>query len=98
MSKDMIINYSPHEARVAIMENGLVSELYYERLKEKGIVGNIYKGKILKILPGMEAAFVDIGVERAAFLYVDDVLSEDTIFDESDTPAPRRKGKKVPIE
>ena len=75
MPKDIIINYSPHEARVAVMESsGLVSELYYERLKEKGIVGNIYKGRVLRVLPSMEAAFVDIGVERAAFLYIDDVL------------------------
>lgn len=93
----MIVNYSPHEARVAIMENGLVSELYYERLREKGIVGNIYKGKVLKVLPGMEAAFVDIGVERAAFLYIGDVLPGNVIFDDDDVPPPKRD-EKIKIE
>ncbi len=97
MSKDMIINYSPHEARVAVMENGLVSELYYERLKEKGIVGNIYKGKVLKVLPGMEAAFVDIGVERAAFLYIDDVL-EGRIIDEDGKRQRSGRDPKIKIE
>lgn len=97
----MIINYSPYEARVAVMESGLVSELYYERLREKGIVGNIYKGKVVKVLPGMESAFVDIGVERAAFLYIDDILSEDVILDDGETtsPPPRNKKEaKVPID
>ncbi len=98
MPKDMIINHSPHEARVAVMENGIVSELYYERLKERGIVGNIYKGKVLKVLPGMEAAFVDIGVERAAFLYIDDVLPEDVIFDDEGTQVPSKRDEKPTIE
>ena len=99
MPKDMIINYSPHEARVAVMEsNGLVSELYFERLKEKGIVGNIYKGKVLKVLPSMDAAFVDIGVERAAFLYIDDVQPENVIFDEEEKTTPVGRNEKVKID
>jgi ribonuclease G len=75
MPKDIIINYTSYETRVAVIENGLLSELHHEREKEKGIVGNIYKGKVAKVLPGMESAFIDIGEERAAFLYVDDVLT-----------------------
>ncbi|MBF0279159.1 MAG: Rne/Rng family ribonuclease [SAR324 cluster bacterium] len=98
MPKDMIINYSPHEARVAVMENGLVSELYYERLKEKGIVGNIYKGKVLKVLPGMEAAFVEIGVERAAFLYIDDVLEDNSVIDEEGRRPRSGRDPKIKIE
>ncbi len=99
MPKDIIINYSPHEARVAVMESsGLVSELYYERLKEKGIVGNIYKGRVLRVLPSMEAAFVDIGVERAAFLYIDDVLPENVIFDDEEKPSPVKHNEKIKIE
>src|SRR6185295_3295284 len=59
--------------RVALIEKGVLSELFIERKKERGIVGNIYKGRVVRVLPGMQAAFVDIGVEKAAFLYVADV-------------------------
>src|SRR5579863_7245320 len=82
--KEIIINHAPMETRVAVMENSLVTELYYERPKEKGVVGNIYKGKVLKVLPGMESAFVDIGLEKASFLYVDDVLPDFTVYDDYD--------------
>jgi ribonuclease G len=82
--KDIIINHASMETRVAVMENNIVTELYYERPKEKGVVGNIYKGKVLKVLPGMESAFVDIGLEKASFLYVDDVLPDFTVYDEYD--------------
>jgi len=73
MGKKIIINHAKHEIRVALLENGLVSELFYEREKNKSVVGNIYKGRVLKVLPGMESAFIDIGLEKAAFLYVDDI-------------------------
>jgi len=82
--KEIIINHAPMETRVAVMENSLVTELYYERPKEKGVVGNIYKGRVLKVLPGMESAFVDIGLGKASFLYVDDVLPDFTVYDEYD--------------
>ena len=59
-----------------MVEDGVVSEIFYERVKNKSVVGNIYKGKVLKVLPGMEAAFVDIGLEKATFLYVDDIRTE----------------------
>jgi ribonuclease G len=73
MANELVINTTSHETRVALIENGTISELYIERTKVKGIVGNIYKGRVVRVLPGMQAAFVDIGLEKAAFLYVADV-------------------------
>jgi ribonuclease G len=76
MAKELVINTTSHETRVAILENGHIAELYIERTRERGIVGNIYKGRVIRVLPGMQAAFVDIGLDKAAFLYVADVLDE----------------------
>jgi ribonuclease G len=76
MTKELVINTTSHETRVALLENSHIAELYIERVRERSIVGNIYKGKVLRVLPGMQAAFVDIGLEKAAFLYVADVLDE----------------------
>ncbi|HWV38701.1 MAG TPA: Rne/Rng family ribonuclease, partial [Vulgatibacter sp.] len=73
MSSSLVINASGSESRVALIENGQISEFYLERNAEKGIVGNIYKGRVVRVLPGMQAAFVDIGLDKAAFLYVTDV-------------------------
>jgi ribonuclease G len=73
MANELIINVRPQETRVALLEDRGLAELYIERTKDRGIVGNIYKGKVVKVLPGMQAAFVDIGLEKAAFLYVTDV-------------------------
>ena len=74
MANELVINTTSHETRVALIENGTIAELYIERTKVKGIVGNIYKGRVVRVLPGMQAAFVDIGLEKAAFLYVADVF------------------------
>ncbi len=71
--QDILINWAPQETRVAIVENGAVQELHLERALERGLVGNIYAGKVARVLPGMQSAFVDIGLERAAFLHVADV-------------------------
>ncbi len=76
MTKELVINTTSHETRVALLESGHITELYIERSRERGIVGNIYQGKVIRVLPGMQAAFVDIGMEKAAFLYVADVLDE----------------------
>jgi len=76
MTKELVINTTSHETRVALLENGHIAELYIERSRERGIVGNIYRGRVIRVLPGMQAAFVDIGMEKAAFLYVADVLDE----------------------
>ncbi|MDP3504492.1 MAG: Rne/Rng family ribonuclease [Myxococcales bacterium] len=74
MSSILVINAAGRETRVALVENGGIAEFYLERKKDKGIVGNVYKGRVTRVLPGMQAAFVDIGEEKAAFLYVGDVL------------------------
>ncbi len=73
MSEEILINVTPQETRVAVVENGVLQEVHIERARHRGIAGNIYKGKICRILPGMQAAFVDIGLDRAAFLQVSDI-------------------------
>jgi ribonuclease G len=73
VSEEVLINVTPQETRVAVVENGVLQEVYIERTQARGIVGNIYKGKVVRILPGMQAAFVDIGSERTAFLHATDV-------------------------
>ena len=78
MSNILVINASGQETRVALIEQGTISEYYLERKDEKGIVGNIYKGRVVRVLPGMQAAFVDIGLDKAAFLYVGDIVSDPT--------------------
>ena len=74
MSSILVINAAGRETRVALVENGDIAEFYLERKKDKGIVGNIYKGRVVRVLPGMQAAFLDIGLDKAAFLYVSDVV------------------------
>ena len=74
MGNELVINTTSQETRIALIENGTIAELYIERSKVKGIVGNIYIGRVIRVLPGMQAAFVDIGLEKAAFLYVADVF------------------------
>ena len=76
MTKELVVNTTSHETRIALLESGHIAELYIERNRELGIVGNIYRGRVIRVLPGMQAAFVDIGLEKAAFLYVADVLDE----------------------
>jgi len=71
--EDILINWSPQETRVAVVENGSVQELHIERTLERGLVGNVYSGRVARVLPGMQSAFIDIGLERAAFLHVADL-------------------------
>jgi ribonuclease G len=73
MSDEILVNVGPTETRVALIENGVVQEIYIERVKHKGFVGNIYKGKVVRVLPGMQAAFIDIGQEKAGFIHADDI-------------------------
>ena len=83
MSSELIINYRPHETRVALLENGTLVEFQVERGERgAGLLGNIYRGRVIRVLPGMQAAFVDIGLEKAAFLYVDDVCEQPGDFEE----------------
>ncbi|MCL4802284.1 MAG: ribonuclease E/G, partial [Burkholderiales bacterium] len=76
MSEDVLINVTPQETRVAVIANGVVQELHVERAAFRGLVGNIYMGRVGRVLPGMQSAFVDIGLERAAFLHVADIWEE----------------------
>lgn len=76
MSSEILINVTREEIRVGLLESGQVVEFYVERKRDASLVGNIYKGKVVKILPGMQSAFVDIGLEKAAFLYVADIMTE----------------------
>ena len=77
MTSELIINVTREESRVALLEGGQVVELYIERKKDTSLVGNVYKGRVLKILPGMQSSFIDIGLEKAAFLYVSDIMPND---------------------
>src|SRR5258705_10100112 len=78
MSKEMIVSVNGREKKIAILENGKVSEFYIERGEENsGVAGNVYKGRVMRVLPGMQSAFVDIGLERDAFLYVSDFFDEE---------------------
>jgi len=95
MGKQIIINHTKHEIRIALLQGNSVNEIFYEREREKSVVGNIYKGKVLKVLPGMESAFIDIGLEKAAFLYVDDIRTDpdqidiDSDEDDDDSGKPK---------
>jgi ribonuclease G len=86
MANELVINVRPQETRVALLEDRVPVELYIERTKDRGIVGNIYKGKVVKVLPGMQAAFVDIGLGKAAFLYVTDVYGGMEEYEEMGFP------------
>lgn len=76
MANELIINVTLGETRVARLENGVVAELYIEHAKDQGVVGNVYKGKVVRVLPGMQAAFVEIGLDRTAFLHASDVIAD----------------------
>jgi len=96
MQEDILINWSPQETRVAVVENGVLQELHVERTLERGLVGNVYLGKVARVLPGMQSAFIDIGLERAAFLHVADVWHRPA---EGETiSAARAAATQVPIE
>jgi ribonuclease G len=85
MTKEMIISSSAHETRVAILEEDQVAEVFIERERSRGVVGNLYKGRVSKVLPGMQSAFVDLGLERDGFLYVSDVVATFEEFDRLET-------------
>jgi ribonuclease G len=89
MSEEILINVTPRETRVAVVENGMLQEVHIERTSRRGYVGNIYKGRVLRVMPGMQAAFVDIGLERAAFLHASDILrAAPAESGEGEEPAP----------
>jgi len=94
MTKEMIISSTVHETRVAILEDDQVVEVFIEREQSRGVVGNVYKGRVSKVLPGMQSAFVDLGLERDAFLYVTDVINptEESLEDDDDDVADAAPG------
>jgi ribonuclease G len=96
MARDLIVSTSPRETRVALLEDGVVSELFLEREAQRGIVGSIYKGRVTRVLPGMQSAFVDLGLERDAFLHAADVFEElpENLLTAEETAAARN----APIE
>ena len=104
MTKEMIVSSSAHETRVAILEDDQVAEIFIERERQRGVVGNLYKGRVSKVLPGMQSAFVDLGLERDGFLYVTDVIPSSEEFDCLETdeddgsapPAPAENGGAAP--
>ena len=114
MGRQIIINAAPWETRVAVLDDTTLSELYVERGRDHGIAGNIYKGKVVRVLPGMQAAFVDVGLDKAAFLHVSDLPppaeaepaepGDDAVEpiaadpDDEAAPIPRRRAPLPPIE
>ena len=78
MTTEILINVAPRENRGALIENGVLTELFVERQSRRGIVSNLYKGRVQRVLPGMQAAFIDVGLERTAFLHAADIAQPDS--------------------
>ena len=95
MNKEMIVSSNGHETMVAILEDDLVSEIFVERERQRGVVGNVYKGRVSKVLPGMQSAFVDIGLERDGFLYVADVVDTIEEFERLEAGDERGRARKA---
>src|SRR3979490_1266066 len=93
MTKEMIISSNGHETMVAILEDDLVAEVFVERERQRGVVGNVYKGRVSKVLPGMQSSFIDIGLERDGFLYVADVLASLDELDSGEDDDSSARGK-----
>lgn len=104
MSSEILVNFTPMETRVALVENGVVQEVVVERSQRRGIVGNIYKGKVIRVLPGMQAAFVDIGLAKAGFLHAADIAqAPDSPFPNDGGAVPDirqllREGQKIVVQ
>src|SRR5690242_5314704 len=89
MNKELFVSSTPHETRVGMVEDDLLAEIYLERENEYTLAGSIYKGRVTRVLPGMQSAFVDIGLERDAFLYVSDFMELQDEEDVDEIPAGR---------
>ncbi len=102
MSEEILINVTPQETRIAIVENGVLQEVHVERTSNRGIVGNIYKGKVVRILPGMQAAFIEVGLKRTAFLHAADMFVPDAPRNGQSEPPPinelLREGQDVLVQ
>src|ERR1051326_8975329 len=98
MSKELFISSSPHETKVAVLEDDELVEVYHERETGWALVGSIYKGRVTRVLPGMQSAFVDIGLERDAFLYVSDFFEDSEEYDKVVSEAEARVGRVTAAE
>src|SRR5450755_4095596 len=96
MSKEIYISSTPHETRLAIVEDEALTEIYYERENEYTLAGSIYNGRVTRVLPGMQSSFVDIGLERDAFLYITDFMEETPDPDEFDTASAGDRAPRTP--
>src|SRR5690242_19700975 len=92
MTKEMIVSSNGHETMVAILEDDLVAEIFVERERQRGVVGNVYKGRVSKVLPGMQSSFIDIGLERDGFLYVTEVIDTLEEFEKLEAADDEDKG------
>ena len=93
MSEEILVNVTPPETRVAVVENGIAQEIIIERTDHRGLVGNIYKGHVCRVLPGMQAAFVDVGLNRAAFLHASDIVINNSTNSEDISQLVRENGE-----
>ncbi len=93
VSDEILFNVSPRESRVAVVENGVTQEVMIERVARRGQVGNIYKGRVTRVMPGMQAAFVDIGLERSAFLHAGDLSLP--VVEDGDPPEPAMEARPI---
>src|SRR5262249_12263890 len=94
MTKEMIVSSNGHETMVAILEDDLVAEIFVERERQRGVVGNVYKGRVSKVLPGMQSSFINIGLERDGFLYVAEVINTLEEFDRLEAGEDEEKDSK----
>src|SRR5271167_2441802 len=91
MSKELFVSTTPHETKVGMVEDDLLAEIYLERENEYTLAGSIYKGRVTRVLPGMQSAFVDIGLERDAFLYVSDFMDLEQQDEDLDEAIPANR-------
>src|SRR5210317_773683 len=88
VSEEILINSTPSETRVALVESGMLQEVWLERASHTGYIGNIYKGQVSRVLPGLQAAFIDIGLERTAFLHARDMVRADLAAEDGEASEP----------
>ena len=98
MSKEMVIGSNRHETKVAILEDDQLVEIYFQRENEYSLAGSIHKGRVTRVLPGMQSAFVDLGLERDTFLYVSDFFEENEEFESLGEDKPSRERRDEPRE
>src|SRR5215468_152367 len=91
MSKELVISANRHETRVALLENDQLVEVYFQRANEYSLAGSIHKGRVTRVLPGMQSAFVDLGLERDTFLYVSDFFEENEEIEKLEDRGPRQE-------